>query len=191
MDFRKQESFFFTGDHQLLQKVIKPRLAQLLGQLHKQLHMKLYQTVFFELASSLKPSMKLPICFYWQDEAKNCGFTHLHQEEAILPNVFQNSFSFAREAASLKKLLHQLFQEQLKQRQTGLGLVTTQFVGDGNLLAECAKENRRPQMAKRKQECNLQVVQHQSLSSGRLLAVTKVFIQPPPKVLRFFLVRSS
>ena len=45
--------------------------------------------------------MKLPMCFHWQGEVTKRGFTQLHQEEAFLPNIFENSFSFAREVASL------------------------------------------------------------------------------------------
>jgi len=38
---------------------------------------------------------------------------------SFLPNIFDNSFNFAREAASLEKLLHQLFREKLKLMSNG------------------------------------------------------------------------
>ena len=76
--------------------------------------------------SLFRTSFKLesnPMCFHWHGEIKKRGFTRLHQEEAILPNVFQNSFNFIGETASLKKLLHQLFQKKLKLCQIGPYLI--------------------------------------------------------------------
>jgi hypothetical protein len=69
---------------------------------------------FFKLTSSFEAIHEAPHMLpLWVKPQKT--WLHLASpERSFLPDVFQNRFSFAREAALLEKLLHPLFQKKLK-----------------------------------------------------------------------------